>query len=223
MALAGTPDDASEVDVRLTEIARLAAETLPPVSYASTTALRDGSYTTVAASNPLAAAVDDAQYDDGAGPCLTALETGQPVAVHDVALTMRWPEFRRVAQQIGLHSSLSIPLFAGSGEAVASMNLYGHDQRAMTSLGQHVRAAFQVEPTPSAASTPRKHTSGTADLAAGVVKALAVRDQIQRAIGMVSGRQRCSTRDAYLSLRVRAAETGVSLPDIAISTLQRLA
>ncbi|MFG1928905.1 GAF and ANTAR domain-containing protein [Cryptosporangium sp. NPDC048952] len=223
MALAGTPDDASDVDVRLVEIARLAAETLPAVSYASTTALREDSYTTVAATNPLAAAVDDAQYGDGAGPCLEALETGQPVSVHDVALTMRWPGFRRVARTIGLHSSLSIPLFAGSGEAVASMNLYGHDQGAMTSLGQHVRAAFQAAPSPSPAPASRKHSAGAADLAAGVAQALAVRDQIQRAIGMVAGRQRCSARNAYLALRMRAAEEGVALPDMALSTLSRLA
>ncbi|SHN14389.1 GAF and ANTAR domain-containing protein [Cryptosporangium aurantiacum] len=222
MELASTPDDASDVERQLVELARLAAEHLSAVSYASTTVLREDSYTTVAATHPLAAALDDAQYADRTGPCLEALDSATPVAVRDVAMTMRWPGFRRVARRIGLQSSLSIPLFAGSGHAFASMNLYGRDRTAMTDLTGHVRAAFgSAGSTPHASSTEQP-ASGAGDLATGVVKALAVRDQIQRAIGMLVSRQGCSAHEAYLSLRVRAADAGVPLPAMAIRTVKRL-
>ncbi len=37
---------------------------------------------------------------------------------------MRWPGFRDTAYRLGLHTSLSIPLFAGRGEPIAALNLY---------------------------------------------------------------------------------------------------
>src|SRR4051794_18485805 len=97
MALAGTPDDASWINSQLVAIAQLSAELISPVAYASITAYRDDAVTTVAASSEIAIAVDQAQYDHQAGPCLDALDTASPVAVPDVAATMRWPGFRDVA------------------------------------------------------------------------------------------------------------------------------
>ena len=41
--------------------------------------------------------------------------------------TMAWPGFRQAAARMGLHASLSVPLFAGSGATIAVLNLYGHD------------------------------------------------------------------------------------------------
>ncbi|GAA3388591.1 GAF and ANTAR domain-containing protein [Cryptosporangium minutisporangium] len=222
--LAGTPDDASDLDAQLVAIAQLAVECLPAVAYSSTTALREKAYTTVAATSALAAAVDDAQYDARSGPCLEALESGAPVAVPDMATTMQWPGFRRTARRLGLDASLSIPLFAGRGDAVASMNLYSRDKTAMADVAAHVRAAFG---TGDSAPPKRRHTArppatGADELAAGLVEALAVRDRIQLAIGMVAGRARCTATDAYVSLRVRAAEAGVPLLEIATRTLRRL-
>lgn len=93
VALAGTPDDSSDIDTHLAAIARLAADTVPAVSYASITADRDGATTTVAASSELATAVDRAQYADNSGPCLEALRGGEPVPVEDISATMTWPGF----------------------------------------------------------------------------------------------------------------------------------
>jgi hypothetical protein len=95
--LAGTPDDASQIDAILGEIARLAADVIEPVSYGSITAFRAGAPTTVAASSQLALAVDLAQYADGTGPCVDALSEGRPVDVADAAAVMAWPGFRDTA------------------------------------------------------------------------------------------------------------------------------
>jgi hypothetical protein len=217
--LAGTPNDASDVDAQLVTITELAAASLPAVSYASTTVLRKDAYTTVAATSGLAAAVDEAQYADGEGPCLEALDSGSPVEVADMTTTIRWPGFRRAAHRCGLHASLSIPLFAGRGDAVASMNLYGRDSLAMADLAAQVRGAFEPALARASSSWSMRGAEG---LAAGLVEALAVRDRIQQAIGVMVGRNRCSAADAYLSLRVLAAEAGVPLPDMATRTLGKL-
>ncbi|HEX8630824.1 MAG TPA: GAF and ANTAR domain-containing protein [Catenuloplanes sp.] len=221
--LAGTPDDASDIDQQLTGIAQLAAQSLPAVSYASVTAVRDGAPTTVAASSELAVAVDQAQYDEQSGPCLDALHDGIPVPVENIAATMRWPGFREAALRMGLRASVSVPLFAGSGLPVAALNLYGHDADAMNGLGGHVWTVYHTDdPATSATADTGPLDAGGQDLIAGLVEAFGVRALIQQAIGVLMARDHNSAWDAYLSLRIRAAETVTALPEIATSVLAAL-
>ena len=53
------------------------------------------------------------------------------------------------------------------------------------------------------------------DLITGLVEGFGVRALIQRAIGVVMATERCTAQDAYLCLRVRAAEMGANLTDVA--------
>lgn len=214
VTLAGTPDDACDVDAHLVMIARLAADTLPPVTYASITAVRDGNHTTVAASSELAIAVDEAQYADRSGPCLEALQ-GTPVGVDSIAATMKWPGFRGQAAGIGLKASLSVPLFAGSGATIAVLNLYGHDPVTMIPLNARVWAVYHNDPsTDPDPDGPPVDAAGD-DLITGLLAAFQVRARIQRAIGVLMAEQCSTAEDAYLTLRGRAAEAGTSLADIA--------
>ena len=215
VALADTPDDVSNLDARLAAIAQAAADTVTPVSYASITAVRDGSPTTVAATSELATAVDQAQYADDSGPCLDALHDGTPVGVDDIPATMTWPGFRDAALRMGLHASLSIPLFAGSGAPIAALNLYSHDPLAMVPLNAGVWAVYNTDPAPHPRPDKLLVDTGGEDLVAGLVQAFEVRAVIQRAIGVVMAGEHCSAEDAYLTLRVRAAEAGTSLTGIA--------
>lgn len=217
VTLAGLPDDASAVDEQLLGIARLAVELVSAVDYASVTVRRDGGYTTVATTSELAAAVDEAQFADEAGPCLDALE-GQPVSVPDIATTMAWPGFREQAASLGLQVSLSIPLFAGRGDPVASLNLYGRSSEALAPLAPRIWAVFDgtAGRAPSSASLAGLD-AGSEALVTGLAGALEVRDSIQRAVGVVMSREHISTEEAYAVLRTEAADTGASLVDTALA------
>jgi hypothetical protein len=218
VALAATADDASAVDDHLDRVVRLAADTLAAVDYASVTAWRGEGYTTVAASSELAKAVDEAQYADDAGPCLHSLEVASPVGVPDIATTMSWPGFYRAAHDLGLHASLSIPLFAGSGTPIAVLNLYGRDTAGMAPLIAGVRNLYTGQPPPPGS---RSHgmDAGAQQLLAGLALAFTVRDTMQRAFGVLMARDHFSAAEAYRRLRLRAAETGDSLVDIAAALL----
>jgi hypothetical protein len=218
VALAATADDASIVDVHLERIARLVADTLAAVDYASITALRGQGYTTVAASSDLAQAVDQAQYADDAGPCLHSLESATPIGVPDIAATMSWPGFHRAAHNLGLHASLSIPLFAGSGEPIAVLNLYGRDTAGMAPLIAGVRNLYTGQPPPPG-NRANSMEAGAQQLLAGLAQAFTVRDTIQQAVGVLMARDPCSATEAYQRLRLRAAETGNSLADTATALL----
>jgi hypothetical protein len=218
VTLAGTPDDSARVGSDLIIVAQLAANRVTAIDFASVTSKIAGVYATVAASSDLAVAVDQAQYADEAGPCLEALEAGYPTAVPDIAATMSWPGFRDTAVRFGLQASLSVPLFAGSGTTIAALNLYGRDPDAMKKLTTAVWAAF--EPGDGAGSADATLDAGGREFTAGLIGALALRDRIQQAVGILMGYGRTGSERAYLELRMRAAEAGVSLADTAAHLIE---
>lgn len=209
VALASMPDDHSGIQEQLITIAQLSAQRVSAVSYASITARHNGAYTTVAASDAIAVAVDEAQYAEQTGPCLDALETARPMAMPDIATTIRWPGFRETAYRLGLHTSLSIPLFAGRGEPIAALNLYGHDPASMTALTTAIRATYD-EAAPTAVDLPALDPGG-AELVDGLADAFAVRAVVQQAVGILIAQQRTTPERAYATLRLRAAGAGNSM------------
>ena len=217
-AMAGTPDDSSWIASQLVALAQLAADLVAPVSCASVTAYREDAWSTVAASSDVAAAVDEAQYAEQAGPCLDALDGGSPVAVPEITTALAWPGFRAAAVPLGLRASLSIPLFAGRGTAIAVLNLYGHDPDTMVPLTAALWDAYD----PHGSTIDREHPlldCGGAGLVAGLVGAFAVRALIQQAIGVVIADTQRTVDAGYLILRLRAAETGLTLPATATAVI----
>jgi hypothetical protein len=218
VALAATPDDNSQVGTDLIIVAQVAPKVIAPVDHASVTVRFEDAYATVAASSDVAVALDRAQYADQAGPCLEALDADYPAAVPDIAATLTWPGFRDAAAGFGLQSSLSIPLFAGSGRTIASLNLYSHELGTMATLTKAVWAAYDPE-----ASEEFDHAAldaGGRELTAGLFSAVALRNLIQRAVTLIMVATGRSADYAYMSLRTKAAEAGISLIDAATRIIE---
>ncbi len=218
VALAGLPDDSPSVPQLLTRIVRLTAVLLDPVDHVSVTVDGHGDHLTQAASDRIAEAVDLAQYAQDDGPCLAALRAGEPVAVPDVAQAVVWPRFRDVAWRSGVRASLSVPLFAGSGETVAALNLYARDAVAMRALIRHVEACYRPPGDPGSLPPVDR---GSQQLVAGLGGALRARDLIQRAIGVLMGRDLLSPVGAYQQL-VEATPPGSPLTATASAVLRQL-
>jgi hypothetical protein len=220
VALAMTPDDADDLDAQLNKVVRMVVDRVAAAEYASVTAARDGAYATVATTSELATAVDQAQYEDQDGPCLRSLEENTPIGVRDIDTTIRWPGFRQAALSMGLHASVSIPLFSGSGDAIAVLNLYGRDAAAMAPLVAGVPAIFDPDlPLPADRDDLQPLDAGGEELLTGFAEALAARSTIQLALGIIMGESGASAKDAYVELRVRAANAGVSLLTAADSVI----
>jgi hypothetical protein len=214
--LAGMADDASAVQDCLRQIARRVADTVEGVAYASITSDRDGSSSTVAMSSAVALAVDAAQYESEEGPCLQALHDVHPVSVPDMSADMRWPNFRRTALDLGLHSSASIPLFTASGTTAGVLNLYSHDVGGLLPLAMEIIPLFH-----SSLDRPRSSNWGDLVGAGGrllviaVRAALDVRHRIQAAVGVLMFRAGLDSHQAYFELRTQAASNGVAIPVVA--------
>jgi hypothetical protein len=217
VALAGRADDHGDIGADLVEIAVMSADRVAGVSYASVTSRYEGAYATVAASSALAAAVDQAQYADDAGPCLEALDGAYPAAVPDIAATMTWRGFRDVACGLGLSASLSIPLFAGRGIPIAALNLYTHDPAGMKNLTEAVWSVFEGGTAPERGSSALD--AGGAEFVAGLAGAFTVRANIQQAIGVLLALTEYTLDEAFTALRLHAAEARLTLPEAARSIL----
>lgn len=222
IALTGTPDHSSSVDLRLELIARLAVERIAAAAYASITALRGAEYTTVAVSDDLIRAVDAIQYADKAGPCLEALDDGAPVGVPDIDQMVEWPGFHLAAPRLGLHASVSVPLFAGRGDPIAVLNLYGYDRDAMAPVIAGVCAVHgHSGEQPQGEEDLAGLDPGGRELVFGYAESLRVRATIQLAIELIRTRNRCGTDDAYLSLCIQAGAAGADLADTAAALIGR--
>jgi hypothetical protein len=212
VALAMTPDDAVSLDAQLDKLVQMVVDRVDAVDYASVTATRDGAYATVATTSELATSVDQAQYKDQDGPCLQSLEENTPIGVWDIDTTIKWPGFREAALSMGLPSSVSIPLFSGSGDTIAVLNLYGRDAAAMAPLIAGVPAIFDPDlPLPADRDDLQPLDAGGEELLTGFAEALAARSTIQLALGIIIGHTGTPAKDAYIALRLRAADAGVSL------------
>ena len=114
----------------------LATALIPGTLAASLTHIRSGGTRprTLAASAPAADVVDQAQYDTGQGPCLTAVcET--VVTVTDFTTETRWPLFTARAMDTSpLRAAASYPLAAG-GHPGVTLNLYSEDPDAYAGPG----------------------------------------------------------------------------------------
>jgi len=117
----------ADVNTFLAELAEVAAGLTPGTSAGITTRY-GGSVLTVASSDDRAEKLDESQYQNGGGPCLDALRTGQVVYSADLRTETRWPTYNASALRQGLRCSLSLPLSA-AGTTMAAANIDSFDTR----------------------------------------------------------------------------------------------
>lgn len=85
----------------------------------------------VASSDPAAAACDQLEVDDGAGPCLEAIRRLSSVVVDDLDGDARWPRWNRRARGHGYRSFIALPGYVDETTTVA-LNAYSRLPTAWT-------------------------------------------------------------------------------------------
>src|SRR5688572_27725496 len=115
--------DEEHRDDTLQRVVTLACMSMTACDCASVTVERAGRPHTPACTDPAALAIDHAQYDANAGPCLEALREGTVVSAHSIPEDGRGPHYSEAAAAHQILSSLSLPL-ALRGEDKAAFNLY---------------------------------------------------------------------------------------------------
>jgi GAF domain-containing protein len=207
-ALLGT----ESVEQFLHEMAVLAAGLVGNGMSCGMTMQPDGRLVTVACSDPVAAQVDEIQYELDDGPCLRAMRAGQVVRIDDTAAKEQWPEFEAQAVSYGVRSCLALPLNA-DGRPVGALNLYASSASAFGPAEAQRAAEFAHNASGALALAVR--LASHAALIDQLRSSLESRTVIDQALGIIMARERCNQDRAFSILRSASQNKNVKLRDIA--------
>lgn len=182
----------------------------------------DGRPTTGIFTNPETPEIDAAQYESGIGPCLESWRTGKVIRLDDMTLAAAdYPDFAMVAEEHGVHSSLSLPLMAGD-EAVGALNLYA---RVPKGFSEEDEATGMVLAAAAAVVLINANAYWqAANLSEQLTQAMLSRAVIEQAKGILMARSpHASADDAFDFLRKASQRENIKLRDIAQRIVDRRA
>nr|WP_235734032.1 GAF and ANTAR domain-containing protein [Mycolicibacterium austroafricanum] len=196
---------ATDFEAVLRELNAVTVESVSGAQYASVTVV-DDTVQSLAATHPYLALLDEVQRDVGEGPCLSAGWDHQNIIIEDLSTETRWPRYREAAlARTPVRSILSFRLH-NEGSRSAALNLcaeaaYAFDEEAIE-LGlifaAHTTVAWNVM---------RRHEQFRS--------ALASRDVIGQAKGILMERFDINAMAAFDLLREISQESNTKLVDVA--------
>ena len=212
-----TSGDADATEVRLQRLVNMIIEFAVDSLGADGATLTVGhgsAFSTVKTSDTRLVHIDEAQYEAKDGPCIQALGQGSTVVVEEFDDDRRWPHVAELAQQLGVHSSLSVGVGIDHADQLgASLNFYSRGRRHFGD--EHVRLgnAFAAQ-LATALSSAEMHRA-TARLAGELGEALKSRAVIDQAKGMIMRERGCNADEAFDMLRRTSQNRNVRLADVA--------
>ncbi|HLM22473.1 MAG TPA: GAF and ANTAR domain-containing protein, partial [Propionibacteriaceae bacterium] len=139
------------------------------------------------------------------GPCLDSAYVHQTVRVADMASEERWPQFARRASEAGAASMLSLQLYV-EGDNLGALNLYSRTPNAFDDESEQVGLLFASHAAVAYAGVRKE---------AQLAKAVASRDLIGQAKGILMERYKISPERAFLVLTGISQASNRKLHDIA--------
>jgi anti-anti-sigma regulatory factor len=214
--------DATSVSGVLQQVVAATTVVVPHARLVSVT-LRDpgGRFYTPVEISGVAADLDDVQYRTGSGPCVDAASPDGPAysLEQDLARNSAWPQFAAVATAYGLGAVLSTELLPvpRPGGLTGALNIYAH-RDGITATDRH-RALLLA--THASLALRHVHGAEAADLErAHLRRAIASRDVIGQAKGILMARQGLDAEAAFALLRRTSQDLNVKLAEIAAALVE---
>jgi GAF domain-containing protein len=202
---------ARSVSETLRQVIELAVATIEGCDFAGIFLVENDVVTSPIHSDPLVDEVDDLQNELGEGPCLDAIEHRVIFYAGDLVEDDRWPQFGRRATAAGIRSVLALPLPNDGGSG--ALNLYARFPGAF-GVVDRAKAVLLASLAGLALSAARSHENEerrTENLNA----ALATREIIGQAQGILMERERVSSGQAFDVLRRASQHLNRKLRDVA--------
>ena len=197
------------IDGALRMLVALTRATVPSAQGVSVSLRRHGQLATVAATDRTILDMDTHQYATGEGPCIDASVEGRMFLANSLTDEPRWPAFTPGARSLGIRSILSAPLHA-MDTPVGALNIYSRQPDVFEEQDEDLASMFADET--SAVLTGAKVNETGEQRGARIQRALAMREAIAQAQGMIMERRGLSQDDAYTVLRIDSQASGHSLP-----------
>ena len=195
----------------LSDLVRLAVRQVPRAEACGLTLARDATGMTVASTGPLAEQADQRQYQQDTGPCLESMRTGTVVRVDDMAAEERWTPFPAQAAELGVRSSLSLPLVV-EGRSRGALNLYATEPRV---FGADEETAYRWAERATGALAVALRIADSDSRAESLLGGLDTRATIGQAVGVLMAQERVPAERAFDLLRIASQRRNVKLRDVA--------
>ena len=155
---------------------------------------------------------DKLQYQLGQGPCLSAWAEQRAIIIQDTTQETRWPKWTAAVANLPLRSVLSAPL-ATEGRRVGALKVYSPNPMAFDD-----HSVFLIErlATPAAVLLDNaRDREASQRLSTRLVEALANRDMVSRAEGVLIERMNITSREASSIMLSTSREEGKPLHEVA--------
>ncbi|BBZ47214.1 hypothetical protein MPRM_44950 [Mycobacterium parmense] len=203
--LAGAMVGTTGIEDALSELTSASLALIPGADCAKVSVIEDGHLRSIIATSQLTSSLDMAQQAAGHGPCLEAITAKKATCCNDLRTDTRWPRFTPSATTAGVHSVLSSPIDLPRA-TWATLTLFGFrtdafgpDSEAVGAmLANHAAIAFM-------------HDEQERQFKA----ALATRDVIGQAKGMIMERFGVDAAHAFAMLRAISQQTNTPLREVA--------
>lgn len=205
-----TEDSTDEV---LSSITAGAVEYVPGAQYAGVLVVdRKKNFDTLAPTDPIMNEADQIQKEAGEGPCLQAAWDHHIVLMNDIRTDPRFPEFSaRVIDRTPLRASLSFKLFTDQG-TIGALNVFADHTDAFDEESQEIGLLFATHAALALRSARQQQHFRSA---------LASRDIIGQAKGMIMYRFRIDAVQAFALLKRLSQDTNTPLAKVAEQLVEK--
>jgi len=202
----------------LDEIVAIAAKGIPGAESTSITLLRGDEAFTAAHAGEMSLAADELQYDRGYGPCMDAGRGNVVLRVDDMAEETRWPDYSKKVQEVGVRSSLSVPL-PYQGASIGALNNYSSQVAAFASP-EALQAGVEVAEAVAVAVVNADAHARVVDQAHNMRLAMNSRAVIEQAKGVLMAQRGVDAEQAFDMLREASQRYNRKLRDIATGIVE---
>lgn len=203
--LAGALVGGAAIEDVLTKVASASVALLPGADLAKISVIDNGELRSIATTSHLTALLDSAQRKSGEGPCLEAISAQKAVRCDDLRSDVRWPRFAQPAAAAGVRSVLSCPADI-PGATAATLSLFGLQPKAFGMESDAVGAMLASHAAIALTNEEQERQFKAA---------LATRDVIGQAKGMIMGRFGVDAPRAFAILTAISQQTNTPVRDLA--------
>jgi transcriptional regulator with GAF, ATPase, and Fis domain len=205
--------DDVDSDTVIAELAEHAAAEIPGAQYAGVTVTRNGKHIdTPAATHKWPILLDEIQQRHREGPCLTAAWEEKTVHVKDLTTDERFPLYARdVLAQTPIRSVMSFQMWI-AGETMGALNVYAETPNVFNTDTREVGLVFAAHSSVAWNAARRDEQ---------FKRALASRDVIGQAKGMLMERYGVSAIQAFDLLRKLSQDSNTPLIQVAADLVEK--
>jgi ANTAR domain/GAF domain len=194
----------------LRAVVDLAVQTIDGCDFASIFVLDGITLTTPLGTDSVAAGVDVVQHQTGEGPGVDAITKGGTLYAEDLADDPRWVSFGPDAAALGVRSALALRLSDDANRG-AALSLYGRFPRAFGALDR-AKAVILAAIAGLAVAASEAHEDEVRNT---IQAAMATREMIGQAQGILMERERIPANQAYDILRRASQHLNTRIRDVA--------